>query len=250
MLIVSEHVVKGIAEVIRTLLDLQLLPVDLILDVVNPLVELGDVHLSVLEAALSHLVLLLDLEDFVLELLLTLHGLLGGLLELLHVLTDNLELLFDALELVLSKLGALQRPPQLILLDSELSSELVKLLLVVGGHLGGLPEVLVVLLDGHLVVHALALKHLGLLEDAVGLLGLVGEPSDSVGQGLLGLLGLLLHEHDPPGEGGHVSLHLLVHLLLLFQGLGGLGQLVVGFIKGDLKVLYFLSIVSDITVGL
>ena len=55
MLIVSEHVVKGIAEVIRTFLDLQLLPVDLILDVVNPLVELGDVHLAVLEPPLGNL---------------------------------------------------------------------------------------------------------------------------------------------------------------------------------------------------
>merc|ERR1719323_342607 len=75
VLIMSEHVIKGIAEVIRTLFDLQLLSVDLVLDVINSLVKLGNVHLSVLKAALGHLVLLLDLEDFVLELLLTLHGL-------------------------------------------------------------------------------------------------------------------------------------------------------------------------------
>ena len=54
-LVVSEHVVKGIAQVVSTLLDLQLLPVDLVLDVVNPLVELGDVHLAVLEPPLGHL---------------------------------------------------------------------------------------------------------------------------------------------------------------------------------------------------
>merc|ERR1711936_726697 len=68
---------------------------DLILDVVNPLVELGDVHLSVLEPGLSNLELLLKIEDFVHELLLPLQGLLGGLLELLHVLTDTLQLLLD-----------------------------------------------------------------------------------------------------------------------------------------------------------
>ena len=51
----SEHVVKGVAQVISTLLDLELLPVDLVLDVVNPLVELGDVHLAVLEPPLGHL---------------------------------------------------------------------------------------------------------------------------------------------------------------------------------------------------
>ena len=71
----SEHVVEGVAQVISTLLDLQLLPVDLVLDVVNPLVELGDVHLAVLEPALSELVLALDAEDLVLQFLLPLHGL-------------------------------------------------------------------------------------------------------------------------------------------------------------------------------
>merc|ERR1740129_484830 len=152
-----------------------------------------------------------------LELLLTLNGLLCRLFQLLHVLSDNLELLLNALKLILGKLSALKRSPELILLDSELPSELVKLLLVVRGHLGGLPQVFVVLLNGHLVVHALALEHLGLLEDAVGLLRLVGQSGDGVSQSLLGLLGLLLHEHDPPGQGRDVSLHLLVHLLLLLQ---------------------------------
>ena len=51
----SKHVIEGVAKVISTLLDLQLLPVDLILDVINPLVELGDVHLAVFEPPLGHL---------------------------------------------------------------------------------------------------------------------------------------------------------------------------------------------------
>ena len=75
-------------------------------------------------------------------------------------------------------------------------------------------------------------------------------PGDGVGEGLLRLLGLLLHEHDPPGEGGHVSLHLLVHLLLLLQRLRGLGQLVVGLVKSNLEVLHFLAIISDVAVSL
>merc|ERR1711994_248142 len=68
ILVVSKHVIEGISELISNLLDLDLLSVDLILDVVNPLVELGDVHLSVLEPALGHLVLVLDAQDFVLQL--------------------------------------------------------------------------------------------------------------------------------------------------------------------------------------
>ena len=47
-LVVCEHVVKGLSQLVRHLLHLQLLAVDLVLDVVDPLVQLGDVHLAVL----------------------------------------------------------------------------------------------------------------------------------------------------------------------------------------------------------
>ena len=52
-------------------------------------VELGDLHLPVLEPGLGCLVLLLQLEDAILELLLPLHSLLRTLLQLLHVLTHR-----------------------------------------------------------------------------------------------------------------------------------------------------------------
>ena len=48
-LVVCEHIVEGVPQLIRTLLDLQLLPVDLVLNVVDLLVQLGDVHLTVLK---------------------------------------------------------------------------------------------------------------------------------------------------------------------------------------------------------
>merc|ERR1712020_292008 len=68
---------------------------------------------------------------------------------------------------------------------------------------------------------------------------------------LLGsLLVLLLHEHDPPGEGGDIALHLLELLLGLLKGLVGLGELVIGLIKADLELLHFLTIVTDIAVSL
>merc|ERR1719193_1453168 len=52
---------------------------------------------------------------------------------------------------------------QLILLYAQLSAQLVKLLLVVRRHLGGGAQVFVVLLNGHLIVHALGLEYLDLL---------------------------------------------------------------------------------------
>ena len=61
---------------------------------------------------------------------------------------------------------------------------------------GDVPEVVVQLLQGDLVVHALGLDHLDLLQDVVSLLGGDGQLGDGVGQGLLRLLGFLLHQHD------------------------------------------------------
>merc|ERR1712102_33037 len=119
----SEHVIESISQLVSDLLYLELLSVDLVLNVVNPLVELGDVHLSVLESALSHIVFVLDAQNLLLELLLSLHGLLGRQLELLHVLSDHLELLLNALELALGELGPLNGSLEFLLLDSELPGQ-------------------------------------------------------------------------------------------------------------------------------
>ena len=51
---------------------------------------------------------------------------------------------------------------EFVLLYSEFSAQFVQLLLVIGGHLGCTSEIFVVLLDRHLVVHALGLEHLHL----------------------------------------------------------------------------------------
>merc|ERR1719259_1132203 len=104
------HIIKGISKLISNLLNLELLSVDFIFNVIDSLVKLGDVHLTILEPSLSDLVLVLDAQDLLLELLLPLHGLLGGQFELLHVLADHLELLLDALQLALSELCPLDGP--------------------------------------------------------------------------------------------------------------------------------------------
>ena len=103
-----------------------------------------------------------------------------------------LEFFLDALELVLGELSPLDGPLELILLHTELPAQLVQLLLVVRSHLGRLPQVLVVLFDGHLVVHALRLEDLHLFENVVCILGGCCQLGDSVGKVLLCLLGLLV----------------------------------------------------------
>merc|ERR1711970_1609512 len=199
---------------------------------------------------LSDLVLALQVVDLLNQLLLPLKGLLSGGLELLHVLTDSLQFLLDVLQVLLGQLGPLNSPLELSLLHTQLPGELVKLLLVVGGHLDGGPQVLVQLLNGDLVVEASVLNNLDGLHDIVGGLGGEGKLGDGLAQLLGGLLVLLLHEHDPPGEGGDVALDLLELLLSLLEGLGGLGQLVVGLIDADLELLHFLAVVTDVAVSL
>ena len=76
-----------------------------------------------------------------------------------------MEFLFNALQLALGHLGALNGSLQLILLYTQLPGQLIKLLLVVGGHLGGGAQVFVVLFNGDLVVHALGLEDLDLLKN-------------------------------------------------------------------------------------
>merc|ERR1719315_247594 len=245
-----DGVVEGVVELIGGLLDLQLLPVNLVLNVVNPLVELGDVHLSVLKAGLSGLVLALQGVDLLNQLLFPLQSLLSGLLELLHVLTHSLELFLNPLQVLLGQFSSLKTPLQLSLLDSELPAQLVKLLLIVMSHLDGGPQVLVQLLDGDFIVHAGALNNLNSLENIVSRLGGEGELGDGVAEGVGRLLVFFLHQHDPTGEGGDISLNFLELLLSFLKRLGGLGQFVIGLIKTDLKALDFLAIVSDVTVGL
>ena len=47
-LIVSKHVIESLSQFVRNLLNLEFLSVDLILNIINSLVQLSDIHLSIL----------------------------------------------------------------------------------------------------------------------------------------------------------------------------------------------------------
>merc|ERR1719309_940010 len=204
VLIIGHHIVEWVVKLIRTSLDLQLLPVDLILNVVNSLVELGDVHLSVLKLGFSDLVLVLQGVDLLNELLFPLQGFLSGLLKLLHVLTNSLKFILDSLQVLLSQLSPLHSSLQLSFLNSKLSAQLIQLLLVIRSHLDGGPQVFVQLLNGNFVVQAGVLHNLDGLHDIVSSLGGDGELGDSLAKSLSRLLVFLLHEHNPPGQGRYI----------------------------------------------
>ena len=139
---------------------------------------------------------------------------------------------------------------EFLLLDAKLPGQLVKSLFVVAGHLGGAPQTLVQLLQGDLITHALTLHNLDLLEDLIRILGGDGKLGDSVGQVCLGLLGLLLHQHDPPGQGGDVRLNFHEQLPLLLETLHSGVDLVHSVLVGDLHVVNFLAKVPDVALGL
>merc|ERR1711913_207059 len=89
-----------------------------------------------------------------------------------------------------------------------------------------------------------------LLQDLIGLLGGDSELSDGGGEGSLGLLGLLLHQHDSPSQGGDVSLHFPVCLVLFLVSSQSFVEFVRGLIKLNLEAVNLFAVISDVTVGL
>merc|ERR1719234_96214 len=92
---VVEHFIEGIIKLARDSVDLELLADDFIFKFINPEVEFADVHLSILRTSFSLLKSDVDLLDLVLIFLLPPSGLLLRHLQLLLVLTDSLEFIFD-----------------------------------------------------------------------------------------------------------------------------------------------------------
>ena len=88
------------------------------------------------------------------------HSLVVGLLHLLHVVAESLELFMDALELGLGHLGHLHGLNVFSLLHAQLPAQLVQLLRVMRGYLDVGHEVLVQFFDGYLVVEAYVHNHL------------------------------------------------------------------------------------------
>merc|ERR1712109_152472 len=117
-----------------TFFDLQLLPVDFVLNVINPVVKLSNVHLAILIAGLSLLQPVQKLVNLVLQFLLTLSSLLCRDLKLLHVLTNSLKLMLNIFKLALRQLSALSCSLALILLNSQFPCQFIQLLLIVTGH--------------------------------------------------------------------------------------------------------------------
>merc|ERR1719323_476196 len=161
---------------------LQLFTVDLILNVINSVVQLGDVHFTVFITGFSMLESVNKLVNFVLQLLFTFLGLLSRDLKLLHVLTNSLKFLLNIPQFAFSQLSTLISPLQLILLDTQFPGKLIKLLFIVTGHLGGFPQVLVSLLNLYLIPHGLVFKVFDLLQDTISILGSKSQLGDSFGQ--------------------------------------------------------------------
>merc|ERR1719315_656219 len=200
-LVVGQHIIEGISKFISAFFNLQLLPIDFIFNIVNLLVEFGDVHLSILKSTLCSFELHLNAVDFVQKLFFSFNSFLGGLLKSFHVLTHTLEFVLNSLQLLLSQLCSFSCSLKLILLDAKLSGEFVQFLLIVTCQFRCLSEVFVQFLQSYLIVHALALKHLNLLKNTISLFGGKSKLGDGISKTLFGLLGFFLHQHDSASEG-------------------------------------------------
>merc|ERR1712241_403305 len=199
-LVILKHIVKGIVKLIRDFLDLELLTVDLILNVINPEVQFGDVHLSVFIASLSNLESLHKCVDFVLEFLFPFLSFLSRNLKLFHVLTNSFQFLFNISEFTLSQFSSLIGSLQFILLNSQFSGQFIKFLLVVRCPLCGFSQ-------------GFVLKVLDLLQDSISLFGGKSKFGDSLCQVAIGFLGLFLHEHDTTAQSTDLLLSIFEVLL-------------------------------------
>merc|ERR1719376_1087116 len=150
-LIVSDHVIEGVVQLIGTLLDLQLFSVDFILNVINSLVKLGNVHLSVLESGLCGLVLVLKRKDLLHQLLFPFKSLFSRLFKLLHVFTNSFKFFLNSLKVLLGKFCSFKTPLEFSLLNT-------KLLFIVNSHLDGSSKIFVKFFNGDFIVHASALN--------------------------------------------------------------------------------------------
>merc|ERR1712241_1482890 len=246
-LVILKHIIKGIVKLIRNFLDLELLTVDLILNVINPEVQFGDVHLSVFIASFSNLESLHKCVDFVLELLFPLLSFLGRNLELFHVLTNGFQFLFNIPELIFSQFSSLIGSLQFILLNSQFPGQLIKFLLIVGCHLGGFPHIFVSLLNLNFIVHGFVLKEFDLLQDSISLFGGKSKFGDSLCQAAISFLGLFLHKHNTTAKSTDLLLSIFEVLFSLLKSSKGFIQFVICFIKIHLVPLDFLAQISDIS---
>merc|ERR1711997_991164 len=208
-LVVVEHVIKGFIELIRDFLDLELFTIDLILNVINPVVKFGNIHLSIFIASLGMLEPLHKLVNFVLELLLPLLGLFSRNLKLLHVLTNSFQFLLNISELALSQFSTFIGSLQFLFLNSQFPGKLIQLLLIVACHFGGFSQVFVSLLNLNLIPHGLILKVFDLLQNTISLFGGHGKLGDSLGQVGVCLFGLFLHQHDTSSQSADLFLSIL-----------------------------------------
>merc|ERR1712241_975642 len=246
-LVILKHIVKGIVKLIGNFLDLELLTVDLILNVINPEVQFGDVHLSVFIASLSNLESLHKCVDFVLELLFPLLSFLGRNLKLFHVLTNSFQFLFNIPELIFSQFSSLIASLQFILLNSQFPGQFIKFLFVVRCHLGCFPHIFVSLLNLNFIVHGFVLKELDLLQDSISLLGGKSKFGDSLSQAAISFLCLFLHKHDTTTKSTDLLLSIFEVLFSLLKSSKSFIQFVICFIKIHLVALDFLAQISDIS---
>merc|ERR1739847_89372 len=177
-LIVSDHVIEGVIQLIGTLLNLQLFSVDFILNVINSLVKLGNVHLSVLESGLCGLVLVLKRKDLLHQLLFPFRS----LFKLLHVFTNSFKFFLNSLKVLLSKFCSFKTPLEFSLLNTKLPAQFIKLLFIVNSHLDGSSKIFVKFFNGDFIVHASALNNLNSLEDIVSRLGGKGQLGNGVAE--------------------------------------------------------------------
>merc|ERR1711899_279991 len=170
-LIIGQHIVKGVVELIRDLLDLKFFSVDFVFNVIDSVVQLSNVALSVFISGFSNLESIHKIENFVLQFLFPLGCFLGRDFKLLHVFTDSFKLSLNILKFSFCQFCSFGSSFALIFLYSKLSGDFVKFLFIVASHFGSFSQVFIALFKFHFVVHGFVFKEFNLLQDSISFFG-------------------------------------------------------------------------------
>merc|ERR1712165_381171 len=245
-LIVVQHIIKGVIKLVRNLLDLELFSIDLILNIINSVVQFGNIALTILITSFSNFESVHKVKNFVLQFLFSFCCFFSGNFKLFHVFSNGLKFLFNIFEFSFSELSPFSCSFAFIFLYSKLSGDFIKFLFIVACHFGGFSQVFVSLFKFHFVVHGLVFKVFDLLQDSIGVLGHHCKFGNSFSKSSICLLCFFFHQHNTSRKGSNILLSILEFFFLLFKCSQDFGHFVSGFIKVTLIGLDLFAKISDV----
>merc|ERR1712215_659629 len=207
-------------------------------------------HFVVPRYSLCNLVLILERKNLLNKFLLPFQCLLCRLFKLFHVLTNSLKFFFNTLQVFLSKFSSFKTSLKFSFLNTKFPGQFIQFLFIIKCHLDSSSKIFIEFLNSNFIIQASIFNNFDSFKNIISRFGSKSQFCDSIAESISRFLVFFLHQHDPTGKSCNITFNFLELLISFFKRLGSLCELVVGFIITNFKLLYFLSIITDVTVSL